>query len=411
MMSGARSARRLRLPVYLCVLGVVAAAVGYIAISQVGVPTSSARSATEIVTAQNGVVQTSVSGTGNVAAGTDDEVDFATSGTLKHVYVHQGEHVAKGQILATLDPISAQLTLDQVLADLTSADETLSAADGSSSTTTTSTTATTSTTSAATVDADEIAVENDEQTAKSDKLALAETTLRAPASGTIVSLEDLYPGDSVSAGSASSDSSSGSSSSTSASTTSSSSATSSFAEIVNTSTLTMTVAISEGDIGEIKVGQPATVTIDALTGAELAAHVATVSSSATDSDDVVSYDVTLKLDQTDSRVLSGMSASAAVIVDQADGVTVPSDAVSGSGSEGTVTIEDDGKRVQRQVVVGLRSGTRTEIVSGIKAGQELVVTETLPSVGSTTAATTTGSSSGTLGGSSGLSGAATAAAG
>ena len=345
-MSADREGARWRQSIFLVALALVAGAVAVLAISQVGIPTSSARAATEIVTAEDGVVQTTVTGTGSVAAGTDDEVDFATSGTLKRVYVHEGEHVTKGQVLATLDPTSAQLTLDEANATLAAAEDTLAdAEDGSSSS------ATTTTTSATAVDEDQIAVETDEQTVKNDKLALAETTLRAPATGTIISLEDLFPGDSVQAGSSSGSSSSSSSSSSSGSASSSSSS-SSFAEIVNTSTLTMTVAISEGDIGEVKVGQPATVTMDALTGVELAAHVAAISAGATDSSDVVSYNVTLNLDQTDSRVLSGMSGSAVVIVDQASGVTVPNAAVTGSGSEGTVTLDQDGKHVPREVVVG-----------------------------------------------------------
>jgi macrolide-specific efflux system membrane fusion protein len=386
-MSGNRDGRRWRHSIFLCVLALVAAAVALLAISQVGIPTSSARVATQVVTAEDGVVQTTVSGTGNVAAGTDDEVDFATSGTLKHVYAHEGEHVTKGQILATLDPTSAQLTLDEADATLTAAEDTLDEAeDGSSSSRST-------TSDATTLDEDELSVETDEQTVKNDKQALAETTLRAPASGTIVSLEDLFAGDSVQAGSSSSDSSTSSSS---------------FAEIVNTNTLTMTAAISEADIGEIKVGQPATVTLDALTGVELSAHVAEISSDATDSSDVVSYNVTLKLGQTDSRVLSGMSASAAIVVDQAAGVTVPNAAVAGSGSDGTVTLDENGKRVEREVVVGLRGTDRTEIASGLKAGDELIVTQRLPSPGSGSGATTTSSTapSGTLGGGSGFGGGA-----
>jgi macrolide-specific efflux system membrane fusion protein len=399
--------QRWRRAVPLVLLGVVAVVVGLLATSEVGTPSSSARTETEVVSAADGVVQTTVSGTGNVAAGTDDDVNFATSGTLEHVYVHEGERVRKGQVLATLDPTSAQLTLDVAKETLTAAQDTLSDAEDTSSSSTTTT-----------VDEGELAVEEDEQTVKSDESAVSDTTLRAPATGTIASLEDLSPGDSVpgasSSSASSSDSSTGSSSSgssttsTSASTTSSSS---SFAEIVNTNTLTMTVAISEADIGQIKVGQSAAVTMDALSGVELAAHVATISSTATDTDDVVSYDVTLAVDQTESQVLSGMSASAVVIVDQAGGVTVPNDAVSGSGSDGTVTLDQDGKRVERQVVVGLRGTSRSVIVSGLSAGQELFVNQTLPSLGSSTTSTTTRGTNGTLGGSSGLAGALGASGG
>jgi membrane fusion protein, macrolide-specific efflux system len=382
---------RWRHAVTLGLLGLVVIAAGYLAVSEIGTPSSSARTGTQFVTAADGIVQSTVSGAGDVAAGTDDDVNFATSGTLERVSVHQGEHVTKGQSLATLDPTSAQLTLDEARTTLTAAQDNLSDAEKS-------------TTEQTTLDQDELAVENDEQAVKSDELALSETTLRAPATGTIASLEELSPGQSVAAGSSWGAASSSDSSSSSSSSSGSSSSSSSFAEIINTNTLTMTVAISEADIGEIKVGQPATVTMDALSGVELAAHVAAISSTATDSDDVVSYEVTLDLDQTDSSVLSGMSASAVVVVDQAAGVTVPNDAISGSGSQGTVTLDQDGKRVERQVVVGLRGATRSVIVSGVKAGDELVVSESLPSRGSGTTTTGTGSS-GILGGSSGLAGA------
>jgi macrolide-specific efflux system membrane fusion protein len=158
----------------------------------------------------------------------------------------------------------------------------------------------------------------------------------------------------------------------------------------------MTVAFSESDITKIKVGQRATVTFDALPGVELAAHVAQISPVGTSSSGVVSYNATVDLDQTDSQVKPGMSASAAVIVDQAQGVTVPNAAVTGTGSLGTVNLLKDGKTLPTQVVVGLRGDSRTQIISGVSPGQQLVVTITLPSL-STSSTSTTGSS-GTLGG-------------
>jgi hypothetical protein len=94
-----------------------------------------------------------------------------------------------------------------------------------------------------------------------------------------------------------------------------------------------------------------------------------------------------------------MSAAAAVIVSQGQGVTLPNDAVTGTGSIGTVTELVNGTSVQKEVLVGLRGDSRTLILSGLQARAELVVTETLPSESSTTATTsTTSGSSGTLGG-------------
>ena len=85
----------------------------------------------------------------------------------------------------------------------------------------------------------------------------------------------------------------------------------------------MTVAFSESDISKVHVGQSATVTLDALAGVQLAAHVSSISLVGTTSSSVVSYDATLTLDQNDSRVKPGMSASAAVIIGQASGRDAP----------------------------------------------------------------------------------------
>jgi macrolide-specific efflux system membrane fusion protein len=92
-----------------------------------------------------------------------------------------------------------------------------------------------------------------------------------------------------------------------------------------------------------------------------------------------------------------MSASASVIVSQAQGVTVPNSAVSATGSIATVTLVRNGKSTQQQVAIGLRGDSRTQIVSGLSAGDQLAVTTTLPAL-STGSASTSGTGSGTLGG-------------
>jgi macrolide-specific efflux system membrane fusion protein len=168
----------------------------------------------------------------------------------------------------------------------------------------------------------------------------------------------------------------------------------------------MTVAFSESDIGKVKVGQAATVSLDALSGVQLGAHVTAISTVATTSGSVVSYNATLTLDQTDSRVKPGMSASASVIVGQATGVTVPNSAITGTGSLATVTVTKNGKQTQKQVAVGLKGTDRTQIVSGLSAGQQLVVKTTLPPLGSSSSSTAsgTGAAAGTLGGAGGRAG-------
>jgi len=411
-------------PWYLYGLATAAVVIALLAATQIGLPASSARTSTQTVMAENGVVQSIVSGTGNVEPGAEVDVNFQASGTISKVYVTQGQHVTKGQLLATLDSTSAQLAVDQAEQTLTAADDQLSTAESASTTTSTTTTPSSGSSSqsdsssAGSVASAQAAVDGAQASLDSAETALSNTKLYAPISGTIASLDPLSPGDSVSAGttgdaSASSSSGTGSSTSSAAGTTagslgsSGSSATSSstsspFAEIVNSSTMSMTVALSESDITQVKVGQAANVTLDALTGVELGAHVTAISSVGTDSDGVVSYDVTLTLDQTNSKVKAGMSASASVIVGQAQGINIPNAAITGTGQSGTVTLLKNGKKTQQRVTVGLRGENRTQILSGLSAGDEVVITTVLPPI--TSSSTTSSSSSGTLGGSTGASG-------
>jgi hypothetical protein len=165
----------------------------------------------------------------------------------------------------------------------------------------------------------------------------------------------------------------------------------------------LVVPLSESEIGNVKVGQTATVTIEALGSRKVAAHVLKVDELATSNSGVVSYDVTFQLDQRESGVKVGMSASAEVVVKQAEGVNVPTTAI----SRGSVTVVRAGKHVSQAVSTGLAGDSSTIVLSGLKAGEEIV----LPSVTSTTTSSSSkasgaraGGGLGGLGGGGGLAG-------
>ena len=141
----------------------------------------------------------------------------------------------------------------------------------------------------------------------------------------------------------------------------------------------LVVPLSESEIGNVKDGQTATVTVEALSGAKLAAHVSEVAILSTSSSGVVSYDVTFQLDQMESGLKPGMSATAEVVVKQAEGVNVPTSAISAD----TVTVERGGKQVRQRVVTGLAGNSSTIVLSGLKAGETVV----LPAASSTSSST------------------------
>ncbi len=383
------------------------------AVLVVGSPeTSSARERT--ATVERGVIQSTVSGSGNLEPANQTDVDFATSGEITHIYVKEGQHVSKDEILAKVDPASANVDLAQAEADLQSAQDALDQANEAASSTTTATATTaqsngstgasggsgsgsssgSGSTSTLSVAAAQANVDSAQLSVQSAEQAVAATTLRAPMAGTVTAVNGSV-GQTVSSSSSASSSSSSSSGSSgpsvagglggsgASSDSSSASGSSSFITLAQVSRFKMEVSLSESDIGSVKVGQPATVTVNAASGEQFAARVAHIgvlssSSSSGSSSSAVSYPVTLSLDQTGKSLKAGMSATADIVTAQVTGMAVPSQALSGS----TVTVEAaDGTQSTQQVQTGVVGDSTTQVVSGLKVGDKVVVRSTAATLG------------------------------
>jgi multidrug efflux pump subunit AcrA (membrane-fusion protein) len=153
--------------------------------------------------------------------------------------------------------------------------------------------------------------------------------------------------------------------------------------------------MSESSIGKVKVGQPAEVTVQALPSEQLAGHVTNISLLPSSNSGVVSYQVTLALDQLVGGLRDGMSASAQIVVSQAqDAITVPSGAITTRGGGSTVTVVRNASHVTQTVVTGVVGDSTTQILSGLTAGEQVAI----PVVSATSGSPTTTSSRGTSGG-------------
>jgi multidrug efflux pump subunit AcrA (membrane-fusion protein) len=212
-----------------------------------------------------------------------------------------------------------------------------------------------------------------ELSVKSARQEVRETTLRAPISGTIASVSGAV-GETVSGGSGGDGNSEGSSPS--ASGAAEEGGGSAFTVLAQLHRLKMEVSFSESDIGKVRKGQTATVAIDSMEGTELAGRVTKVSVLPSEgSSSVVEYPATILLTQSAKGLRAGMSASAEVVVEQVkDALTVPSEAISSAGGK-TVTVEAGGKEVTKTITTGLVGDESTEVVSGVKAGQTLILPE------------------------------------
>jgi RND family efflux transporter MFP subunit len=162
---------------------------------------------------------------------------------------------------------------------------------------------------------------------------------------------------------------------------------------------------NETDIVNVKVGQPVTITFDALPDLALTGKVSVVDTVGTVSQGVVSYGVQVALDMPNASVKPGMSDSIAIITNvKQDVLLVPNSAVSTKqGVSSVQTMGSSGVPQETQVTIGLSNDTMTEIVSGLNEG-DTVVTQTITKSATAavpTAARTTGGLGGFFGGGGG----------
>lgn len=95
----------------------------------------------------------------------------------------------------------------------------------------------------------------------------------------------------------------------------------------------MTIPVDELDIANIKLGQVASITVDAFNNKSYTGKVSRISSLGTSSNSVTTYDVTITIENPDS-LLPAMNASCEVVILQADNaVLVPIAALQSSGGK------------------------------------------------------------------------------
>jgi len=221
------------------------------------------------------------------------------------------------------------------------------------------------------------------------QLAADNTLLTAPQSGTVVSISakvgQTVSGGGATASSSSSGSSSGStgsagSNSGSNGSSTSSSSSSGFITIADLSTMTVTTNIAEADAASVKVGQSATVTFSA-TGTIVSGQVTQVSLTSITSSNVIQYPITVTLKNAPDTVKLGASTNVSVVTGSVENALyVLSSAVTTLGRNHTVTLVNGATETVVPVEIGLVGDRGTQILSGLKDGDVVV----LPASTSTT---------------------------
>ncbi len=506
--------------VYGGMLAVVAVA-GGLAYGQLASSGAPSNSRSRVVTVQRGTVSQTISVSGNLEPAGQTNVNFGTNGKITEIDVKVGDTVVAGQVLAKLDPTSAQAQLDVSQLNLTAAQQKLDAAEagttggqgGGGSGSSAASGASVAQLQAEVHD-DQVALDDAQQTAQinangyqlavdqaqqqltddqnacnadatspkcddvqqdqnalanaqqaqaagtqrdqvavhqaqakldtdqaalaaaqasardttattaptvdlsavasaksalvsaqnaydSAQQALAATTLTAPAAGTVTQINEAV-GDTVGStatananttGNFQNSSQNGSANANGNNQNGNANASSAFLTIVDPTAYQVSVAIPEADAVNVKVGQLASVTVDALAGTALDGAVASVASTSTVSNNVVTYAATISVSNPPSTLKAGMSASVAITTLSKDNVLeAPTAAITTQGGSSYVQKLVDGTPVQTQVDVGIQGDNETEITGGLSAGDQVEITIT-----TVTAANGNGTGAGTGG--------------
>ena len=136
-----------------------------------------------------------------------------------------------------------------------------------------------------------------------------------------------------------------------------------------------------GDVNELYIplvqpGQEAAITVDALRGLEFTGRVTYISPMGEVWEDEVSYEVTIALDNPAEGLMDGMSATARIVVDHREDVLLlPEEAVQGPLDSPWVEVPTDGEAEQRSVALGPSDGSYSEVLSGLTEGEEVLLPE------------------------------------
>ncbi len=257
------------------------------------------------------------------------KADLSSNVEVGTLLVHEGDYVAKGTPLFTMESKSADKLLRTYKDTMEKAQETLEGAKSK--------------------------LESTENTYDN-------YTITAPISGKVIT-KTVKAGDKI---------------------TKSSSGSTTLAVIYDMSGYTFKMSVDELDVKSVKVGQEVNITADAVPGKTFSGTVTNVSLESSTSNGVTNYPVTITLNDGMDELLPGMNVDGVIILDKAaDVLAVPADALM-RGNQ--VYVKDDSMKEPQgnipagfravEVTTGLINDDYVEITSGLEENQEVYVAQT-----------------------------------
>jgi HlyD family secretion protein len=136
--------------------------------------------------------------------------------------------------------------------------------------------------------------------------------------------------------------------------------------------------VDEADIAHVYMNQPARIKVESFRDRSFNGKVTKIAPLGVEKDNVTTFEVRVSIDNPGGELKANMTANAEILLDEHKGVlSVPENAVMYDAQKNaSVDIPDKGQKEGKRkipVKVGLSNGSATEIVSGLKEGDQVVL--------------------------------------
>lgn len=328
-------------------------------------------------------ITTSVTATGTVEPVDQVEVGTQVSGIINHIYVDYNSQVKKGQLLAELDKTNLQESVNNALAQYEAALNELNYYQQNYNRQ--NNMFRSGVISKADYEQAAYQVKNSQQTVNQRKTALAQArtnlsyaNIYAPIDGIILSRE-VEEGQTVAA---------------------SMTTPTLFSIAKDITKMQVEANVDEADIGDVKVGQRVSFTVDAYPQEEFNGKVRQVRLAATTESNVVTYTVIIDADNSEQKLKPGLTATVTIFTQELKNInTVPAAAISfspdteilqkyylqnqltgkvpetktGKNKEKYIWIINKDKSLsQKQITVGINDGINVQVNNGLTGDEQIV---------------------------------------
>ncbi len=148
--------------------------------------------------------------------------------------------------------------------------------------------------------------------------------------------------------------------------------------IADVTRMHVTGKVPESDVGKIALGMPARIGVESFREETFVGTVSRISPLGKELDNVTSFEVEVVIENDTRRLNTGMTANAAIILEEhAKTLVIPEAAVVyGEAGDTSVEIPDPAEETGRRKVpikVGISNGVKTEVVEGLAEGDKVAL--------------------------------------